>query len=66
VPWAADVTRGSGVPSALYWIQPAAVFAVYHHYFHGYTGAVAEHYRHGDPSFVGSSRAWRLWRSGTC
>ncbi|PAN23489.1 hypothetical protein PAHAL_4G095600 [Panicum hallii] len=52
LPWAADVARGRGVPSALYWIQPVAVFAVYHHYFHGYAGAVAEHYRRGDPSFV--------------
>ncbi|RLM48731.1 hypothetical protein C2845_PMPSC004493 [Panicum miliaceum] len=49
LPWAADVPRGRGVPSALYWIQPVAVFAVYHHYFHGYAGAVAEHYRRGDP-----------------
>jgi hypothetical protein len=50
LPWAADVARERGVPSALYWIQPVAVFAIYHHYFHGHAGAVAEH-RH-DPSFV--------------
>ena len=50
LPWAAGVARERGVPSALYWIQPAAVFAIYHHYFHGCAGVVAEH-RH-DPSFV--------------
>ncbi|TVU08048.1 hypothetical protein EJB05_41433, partial [Eragrostis curvula] len=50
LPWAADVARERGVPSALYWIQPAAVFAIYHHYFHGHAGVVDEH-RH-DPTFV--------------
>ncbi|XP_047074203.1 crocetin glucosyltransferase, chloroplastic-like [Lolium rigidum] len=50
LPWAADVARDRGVPSALYWIQPAAVLAVYYHYFHGHAGVVAEH-RH-DPSFL--------------
>ncbi|KAG2612599.1 UDP-glycosyltransferase 75C1-like [Panicum virgatum] len=52
LPWAAVVARGRGVPSALYWIQPAAVFTVYHHYFHGHAGAVAEHRRRGYPSSV--------------
>jgi hypothetical protein len=52
LPWAADVARGRGVPSALYWIQPAVVFAVYHHYFHGYAGVIAEHYRRSDPSLA--------------
>ncbi|XP_051199870.2 UDP-glycosyltransferase 75C1 [Lolium perenne] len=50
LPWAADVARERGVPSALYWIQPAAVLAVYYHYFHGHAGVVADH-RH-DPSFL--------------
>ncbi|KAI4974727.1 hypothetical protein ZWY2020_048334 [Hordeum vulgare] len=50
LPWAADVAREKGLPSALYWIQPAAVLAVYYHYFHGYAAVVADH-RH-DPSFV--------------
>ncbi|KAF8648391.1 hypothetical protein HU200_064979 [Digitaria exilis] len=50
LPWAADIARDRGVPSALYWIQPVAVFAIYHHYFHGHAGVVDEH-RH-DPSFV--------------
>ncbi|TVU08041.1 hypothetical protein EJB05_41425, partial [Eragrostis curvula] len=40
VPWAADVARAHGVAAALYWIQPAAVFAVYYHYFHGHDAAV--------------------------
>ncbi|CAN6163587.1 unnamed protein product [Urochloa humidicola] len=50
LPWAAAIARDRGVPSALYWIQPAAVFAIYHHYFHGHAGVVTEH-RH-DPSFA--------------
>ncbi|KAK1611169.1 hypothetical protein QYE76_034842 [Lolium multiflorum] len=52
LPWAADVACDRGVPSALYWIQPAAVLAfyVYYHYFHGHAGVVAEN-RH-DPSFL--------------
>ncbi|KAF8648392.1 hypothetical protein HU200_064980 [Digitaria exilis] len=50
LPWAADVARDRGVPSALYWIQPVAVFIIYFHYFHGHGTIVAEH-RH-DPSFV--------------
>ncbi|KAE8806468.1 Crocetin glucosyltransferase, chloroplastic [Hordeum vulgare] len=50
LPWAADVAREKGLPSMLYWIQPAAVLAVYYHYFHGYAAVVADH-RH-DPSFI--------------
>ncbi|EER88587.1 hypothetical protein BDA96_10G235200 [Sorghum bicolor] len=41
VPWVADVARAHGVPAALFWIQPAAVFAVYYHYFHGHGAALA-------------------------
>ncbi|KAJ6793202.1 crocetin glucosyltransferase, chloroplastic-like [Iris pallida] len=37
LPWAADVARANGVPSAQYWIQPATIFAIYYHYFHGYS-----------------------------
>ncbi|RLM48723.1 hypothetical protein C2845_PMPSC004492 [Panicum miliaceum] len=51
LPWAAGVARDRGVPSALYWIQPAAVFAIYHHYFHGHAAGVVAEHRH-DPSFV--------------
>ncbi|KAI5021719.1 hypothetical protein ZWY2020_058449 [Hordeum vulgare] len=50
LPWAADVAREKCLPSALYWIQPAAVLAVYYHYFHGYAAVVADH--RNDPSFV--------------
>ncbi|CAD6339124.1 unnamed protein product [Miscanthus lutarioriparius] len=41
VPWVPDVARAHGVPAALFWIQPAAVFAVYYHYFHGHDAALA-------------------------
>ncbi|KAL6848068.1 hypothetical protein ACP4OV_022196 [Aristida adscensionis] len=37
--WVADVARDHGVPSAIYWIQPAAVLAAYLHFFRG-TGGV--------------------------
>ncbi|KAJ8634357.1 hypothetical protein MRB53_027693 [Persea americana] len=33
--WAADVVRELQIPSVALWIQPAAVLAVYYHYFHG-------------------------------
>jgi hypothetical protein len=49
LPWAADIARERGMPSALYWIQPAALLAIYYHYFHGHADVVADH-RH-DPSF---------------
>ncbi|KQK17834.1 cyanidin 3-O-rutinoside 5-O-glucosyltransferase [Brachypodium distachyon] len=53
LPWAADVARDRGLHSALYWIQPAAVFAVYHHYFRGGHAAAAAIVQHGhDPSFL--------------
>lgn len=35
LPWAADVARDLGIPCCHLWIQPAAVFVIYHHYFHG-------------------------------
>ncbi|KQK04209.1 crocetin glucosyltransferase, chloroplastic [Brachypodium distachyon] len=41
VPWAPDVARAHGVPAALFWIQPAAVFAVYYHFFHGHEAVLA-------------------------
>ncbi|OAY72253.1 Crocetin glucosyltransferase, chloroplastic [Ananas comosus] len=50
LPWVADVARRHGIPSTLYWIQPASVFAVYYHYFHGYDGVISAHHR--DPSSV--------------
>jgi hypothetical protein len=39
--WVSEVARAHGVPAALYWIQPAAVFAVYYRYFHGHDAALA-------------------------
>ena len=36
LPWAAEVARGLGVPSALLWIQPATVLDIYYYYFNGY------------------------------
>ncbi|KAG6493822.1 UDP-glycosyltransferase 75C1-like [Zingiber officinale] len=47
--WAGDVARGHGVRSAVYWIQSAAVFAIYYHYFHGYEGLIKAHSH--DPIF---------------
>ncbi|KAF7095151.1 hypothetical protein CFC21_097376 [Triticum aestivum] len=41
VGWVPEVARAGGVPSALFWIQPAAVFAVYYHYFHGHDAVLA-------------------------
>ncbi|KAJ6793200.1 crocetin glucosyltransferase, chloroplastic-like [Iris pallida] len=40
LPWASDVARANGVPSAQYWIQPATVFAIYYHYFHSYSSLI--------------------------
>ncbi|ONK80783.1 uncharacterized protein A4U43_C01F21670 [Asparagus officinalis] len=39
--WAADVAHKHGIPSALYWIQPATIFAIYYHSFHGHEDHVA-------------------------
>lgn len=36
LPWVADVARDVNLPSALLWIQPAAVLDIYYYYFHGY------------------------------
>uniref|UniRef100_A0ACD6AMK8 Uncharacterized protein n=1 Tax=Avena sativa TaxID=4498 RepID=A0ACD6AMK8_AVESA len=41
VGWAPEVARAHGIPAALFWIQPAAVFAVYYHCFHGHGAALA-------------------------
>ncbi|CAN6163589.1 unnamed protein product [Urochloa humidicola] len=41
VPWVPGVARAHGVPAALFWIQPAAVLAVYYRYFHGHATALA-------------------------
>ncbi|CAO2193932.1 unnamed protein product [Urochloa humidicola] len=49
--WVADVAHAHGVPTALYWIQPASVLAAYFHFFRG-TGGVdkAIAAAAGDPS----------------
>ncbi|CAL9092245.1 unnamed protein product, partial [Musa acuminata var. zebrina] len=47
--WAADVAHEHGLPSVLYCIQPATVFALYYHYYHGYDGLIASHRK--DPLF---------------
>ncbi|KAG1335490.1 Crocetin glucosyltransferase, chloroplastic [Cocos nucifera] len=48
--WAVDVARDHGVPSSLYWIQPATVFSIYYHYFHGYHELITSH--GDDPVFT--------------
>ncbi|GJN38729.1 hypothetical protein PR202_gb27798 [Eleusine coracana subsp. coracana] len=50
VGWVPEVARLHGVPAALYWIQPAAVFAVYYHYFHGHDAALAALFADGSGS----------------
>jgi hypothetical protein len=39
----ADVAHEHSIPLAVYWIQPAAVFLAYYHYFHGHDQIIAEH-----------------------
>ncbi|KAG6490690.1 crocetin glucosyltransferase, chloroplastic-like isoform X1 [Zingiber officinale] len=41
--WASDVARNHGIPSVYYWTQPATVFALYYHYFHGYDRFISSH-----------------------
>jgi hypothetical protein len=53
VPWAAHVARAHGVPAALYWIQPAAVFAVYYRYFHGHDALLAASFASDNDSNAG-------------
>lgn len=48
--WAADVASGLGIPSALFWIQPAGVYNIYYRYFHGYSDLISSH--KDDPSFT--------------
>lgn len=37
--WVAEVASGFDLPSMLYWIQPAAVLAIYYNYFNDYKDA---------------------------
>ncbi|XP_019175348.1 PREDICTED: crocetin glucosyltransferase, chloroplastic-like [Ipomoea nil] len=39
LPWVSEVARDVNLPSALLWIQPAAVLDIYYYYFHGYEDA---------------------------
>ncbi|XP_010917296.1 crocetin glucosyltransferase, chloroplastic-like [Elaeis guineensis] len=48
--WAADVAHDHGIPTAIYWIQPATVFGIYYHYFHGYDELIRSHSQ--DPLFT--------------
>lgn len=47
--WVPDVARAHGIPAALYWIQPATVFAVYYRYFHGHDAALTSCTNDPDP-----------------
>ncbi|GAB2227864.1 hypothetical protein Droror1_Dr00009691 [Drosera rotundifolia] len=42
IPWVAGVARKYNLPSALLWIQPAAMLNIYYYYFHGYGDAIME------------------------
>ncbi|GAB4844052.1 hypothetical protein Ancab_014016 [Ancistrocladus abbreviatus] len=42
LPWAGEVARGFNIPSALLWIQPAALLDIYYYYFHGYGDTIRE------------------------
>ncbi|KAJ0960831.1 hypothetical protein J5N97_001280 [Dioscorea zingiberensis] len=41
--WVAEVASEHGIPSVLYWIQAATVFAAYYHYFHGFENLIRSH-----------------------
>nr|QSB46668.1 glycosyltransferase [Rubia yunnanensis] len=40
--WVGELIRSLSIPSTLLWIQPAALFDIYYHYFHGYDKIIAE------------------------
>ncbi|KAM0933422.1 putative crocetin glucosyltransferase [Dioscorea sansibarensis] len=47
--WVVDIAGEHGIPSVLYWIQAATVFATYYHFFHGFESLIIAHA--DDPSF---------------
>ncbi|XP_058200920.1 crocetin glucosyltransferase, chloroplastic-like [Rhododendron vialii] len=49
LPWAAKVARDCHVPSALLWIQPAAVLNIYYYFFNGYEDVMLKN--SNDPSW---------------
>ncbi|KAF1875543.1 hypothetical protein Lal_00006171 [Lupinus albus] len=42
ISWVAEVGRGFHLPSALLWVQPATVFDIFYHQFHGYSDYLYE------------------------
>ncbi|KAG6731086.1 hypothetical protein I3842_01G112000 [Carya illinoinensis] len=49
LPWAGKVARELHLPSALLWIQPAAVLDIYYYYFNGYGEDIRK--KSTDPSY---------------
>ncbi|XP_042515717.1 phloretin 4'-O-glucosyltransferase-like [Macadamia integrifolia] len=49
LPWVPELARDLRVPSALLWIQPAAVLDIYYYYFNGYGDVIDSN--NNDPSF---------------
>jgi hypothetical protein len=43
LPWVVDVALAYGVPSILYWIQPAMALSIYYHYLNGYESTILSH-----------------------
>jgi UDP-glucoronosyl and UDP-glucosyl transferase len=48
--WVKELAISRGVPSVLYWPQPATLLGIYYHYFHGYRDLITTH--RNEPSFV--------------
>lgn len=43
LPWVVDVALAYGLPSILYWIQPAMGLSIYYHFFNGYDSIILSH-----------------------
>ncbi|KAH7657307.1 Crocetin glucosyltransferase protein [Dioscorea alata] len=41
--WVVDIAGEHGIPSVLYWIQAASLFATYYHFFHGFESLIKAH-----------------------